>query len=229
RRRGGEMPEPTVACVEWQEHLAGWLVAQLDPTEEAALDDHLRVCAACRAEADSLLVVAAVSLGADPGGEPWEPTRDEAPPPDLGERIAARVAAERRRPVRRRLAIALVALAAVAALGVALRPGDASLDGERVVFALRPPGAEADAVVAADEGGSLVALTASGLDPDLTYSLWLTPPGGGYEERVAAGTFRPDSDGAVDVRLRSALPAAQTGRVWATTPGGDIALDTDAG
>lgn len=223
------MPEPTVACAEWQGHLAGWLVAQLDPAEEAALDRHLAACSACRAEAGSLLVVAAVSLGADPGGEPWQPALDDAPPPDLGERIAARVAAERRRPVRRRVAIALVAVAAAGALGVVLRPGDAAVDGEPVVFARRAPGVEAAAVVAAEDGGSLVALTASGLDPDLTYALWLTPPGGGYSERVAAGTFRPDPDGAVDVTLRSALPAARTGRVWATTPDGDIALDTNAG
>ena len=75
-------------------------------------------------------------------------------------------------------------------------------------------------------GGSLVALTAEGLDPKATYALWLTPPGGGYRERVAAGTFRPDSDGRVDVRLRSALPAEEMGRVWVTTPEGDIAMDT---
>lgn len=223
------MPEPSVACVEWQGHLAGWLVAQLDPAEEAALDDHLAGCAACRAEADSLLVVAAVSLGADLGGEPWEPELDEAPPADLGDRIASRVAAERRRPTRRRAVLALVAVAAAVVLGVALRPDDAALDGEPVVFSRRAPGVEAAAVVAAEDGGSLVALTASGLDPDLTYALWLTPPGGGYEERVAAGTFRPDADGEVDVELRSALPAADMGRVWATTPGGDIALDTQAG
>src|SRR5687768_8145091 len=90
------MPEPTEACAEWQEHLAGWLVAQLPPEEEAALGDHLATCPACRAEADSLLAVAAVSLGADPGAVPWRPTVDEPPPPDLADRIVARVARERR-------------------------------------------------------------------------------------------------------------------------------------
>ena len=70
-------------------------------------------------------------------------------------------------------------------------------------------------------------LTAEGLDPAVTYALWLTPPGGGYAERVAAGTFRPDEDGKVDVRLRSALPAEDAGRVWATTPEGQIVLDTE--
>ena len=61
---------------------------------------------------------------------------------------------------------------------------------------------EGEAVVAPYEGGSSeVQLTATGLDPDITYALWLTPPGGGYDERVPAGTFRPDEDGTVDVRL----------------------------
>ena len=45
---------------------------------------------------------------------------------------------------------------------------------------------------------------------------------------MAAGTFRPDGDGTVDVRLRSALPADEMGRVWATDPDGDVALDTEA-
>lgn len=223
------MPEPTRACDAWQEHLAGWLVAQLPPGDEAALLDHLDACPVCRAEADSLLAVTAVSLGADPGAVPWHPAVDEPPPADLADRIVACVAGERRGRWGRRAAMVLAGSAAVA-IGVAavvLITGDGQpLDGEQVAFASLAPGVEAQVVVAPEEGGSLVELTASGLDPDMTYALWLTPPGGGYPDRVAAGTFRPDEDGDVDVRLRSALPADQMGRVWATTPEGDIALDT---
>ncbi len=51
---------------EWQEDLAGWLVAQLPPDDEAALAAHLDGVPTCRAEADSLLAVAAVRLAADP-------------------------------------------------------------------------------------------------------------------------------------------------------------------
>ncbi len=56
---------------------------------------------------------------------------------------------------------------------------------------------------------------ATGLDPDVTYALWLSPPDGTWDDRVAAGTlddrvaagtFRPNEYGEVDVRLRSALP-----------------------
>jgi hypothetical protein len=119
------------------------------------------------------------------------------------------------------------AAAVVAAVVVLPGDDDGPLRGESVEFVRQVAGADASAVVAEDGDGSLVQLTARGLDPDVTYALWLTPPGGGYKDRVAAGTFRPDADGQVDVRLRSALPAEQMGRVWATTPEGDIALDTE--
>ncbi len=222
------MPEPPCACVGWQEHLAGWLVAQLGPDDEAALAAHIEGCARCRPEAESLLAVAAVALGADPGGEPWRPLRDVPPPDDLPDRIVARIAAERRKRWRRRAALALVGAAAAGALGVVLTPkGSPPLDGEPVTFVRLAPGVDAGATVAPDEGGAIVELVASGLDPDVTYALWLTPPGGGYPERVAAGTFRPDEHGDVEVRLRSALPAEEMGRVWATTPDGEIALDTE--
>ena len=112
-------------------------------------------------------------------------------------------------------------------LVVVTRDDAPTLDGEPVSFARVAPGVEAAATVAPDDAGSLVELTADGLDPAVTYALWLTPPGGGYPERVAAGTFRPDDDGRVDVTLRSALPAEETGRVWATTPEGQIVLDTE--
>ena len=96
-----------------------------------------------------------------------------------------------------------------------------------VEFVEAPPGVEVRAVVAADDDGALVELIASGLDPDVIYELWLSPPGGRWDDRVAAGTFRPDAEGDVDVRLHSALPAEDTGRVWATTSEGEVALDTE--
>lgn len=222
------MPEPVPACDGWQEHLAGWLVAQLPPGDEAALLDHLDACPVCRAEMDSLLAVTAVSLGADPGAVPWRPSVDEPPPADLADRIVARVASERRGRWGRRAAMVLAGAAAVAIGVLALRPdGRVPLQGEAVTFALRADDVEAAAVVAPEAGGSVVQLTASGLDPAVTYAVWLTPPGGGYAQRVPAGTFRPDADGEVDARLHSALPAEEMGRVWVTTPQGDIAFDTE--
>jgi len=226
------MAERPEACAEWRDDLAAWLVAQVAPEREVALADHLATCPACRAEAESLLAVAAVTLAVDPVAdvEPAQPGDDE-PPPDLGDRILARVAVERRGRARLRAGVA--ALAASAAVVVAIlvvRDGDDAgpLDGEPIEFARVPAGATVEAVVAEDEGdGSLVELVASGLEPDITYALWLSPPGGGWEDRIPAGTFRPDEDGQVDVRLRCALPAHDAGRVWATTPDGEVTLDTE--
>jgi hypothetical protein len=219
-----------LACPEWRDDLAGWLVAQLPPDREAALAAHLDGCDVCRAEAESLLAVAAVSLATDtdaPAAVGLEP-----PPRHLGERIVASVAAERRH--RSRLRAGFVVLAGAAATVVAVIAlgsgggGPEPLEGEEVAFAVVPPGGRAEAVLAADDGGgTVVELTATGLDPDVTYALWLTPPGGGWDDRVAAGTFRPDDDGTVDTRLRSSLPVEEYGRAWATTADGKIALDTE--
>jgi predicted anti-sigma-YlaC factor YlaD len=220
------MAEHPTACEAWQPALAGWLVADITPEEEAALEVHLATCAACRAEADSLLAVAAVSLGADPSrcDAPLA-----APPADLRERTLARVRRERRARQAGRLAMAMAAAAAAVLAAVVLVDGDdgpGQLQGEPIEFAVVPAGADASAVVADDGGGSAVQLTASGLEPDVTYALWLTPAGGGYADRVPAGTFRADADGAVDARLHSALAASEAARVWATTPDGQVALDT---
>ena len=63
------MAERPLACEAWQPTLAGWLMAQLPPEEEAQLVAHLEGCPACRAEADSLMHVAALTLGADAGAQ----------------------------------------------------------------------------------------------------------------------------------------------------------------
>jgi hypothetical protein len=219
------MAERPVACVEWQEDLAGWLMAQLPPDREALFVGHLESCPTCRAEAGSLLDVTAVSLAVDP-----DPVVDGAddPPADLGERIVATISAERR--TRRRVRSGLVALAGAAAAVVAIallqQDTPSPLRGEELVFTVVPSGAAVEGVVAPDADGSLVELVATGLDPQITYALWLSPPEGTWDDRIAAGTFRPEADGEVRVRLRCALPVDEYGRAWATTPDGKVALDT---
>jgi anti-sigma factor RsiW len=231
------MAERPEACSAWQEDLAGWLTADLAPDRETLLDAHLAGCATCRGEAESLLDVVALSLGAElapvPRTEPGEPQAVVGPPPELAERVASAVASERRARRRARLGVAAVAGAAAAAvLAVVLNLATDSAEppelvGEPVTFTVVPAGSEASALVAPEGEGSVLQLTATGLDPEVTYAMWLSPPGGGWDDRVAAGTFRPRADGTVDVRLPCALPAEDYGRAWATTPDGDIALDTE--
>jgi hypothetical protein len=225
------MPEPAsdrpLACEAWQPALAGWLMAQLEPDEERALAAHLTDCPTCRAEADSLLHVAALTLGADPGAM----AAAEPPPADLGDRIAARVRRERHARRVARLGVAISSAAAAVVVGVLITrdPGEPPLRGEPISFVREARGVEADAVLAAEESGSVIELDVTGLDPDTTYSLWLTPEGGDYEDRIPAGTFRPDEDGEVDVRLHCGLPADEMDRAWVTTPDGDVTLDTESG
>jgi len=219
------MGEHPTACLDWQDDLAAWVVAQIEPDREALFAAHLASCPACRGEATSLLAVTAVSLAADPEGPA---AGAEEPPAELGDRIVAGIAAERRtRRLVRAGMVALAGAAAVAALAVMVREDDpVPLQGESVAFTVVPSGATVDAIVADEAPGSVVQVVATGLDPDVTYALWLSPPEGTWDDRVAAGTFRPDEQGDVDVRLPCALPAEETGRIWATTPEGNIALDT---
>lgn len=223
--------EHPTACPEWQDDLAAWLMAQVRPEREALLDAHLRTCPTCQDEAQSLLAVTAVTLAADV--DPVDPAHDDAatvrPPAELGRRIDATIAAQRRRRWWSRAGLAAVAgAAAVLAVAVLVDdPGPDPVHGEPVAFAVMPPGASARAVVGAEADGSLVELVADGLEPATTYALWLSPPGATWEDRVAAGTFRTDEDGAVSARLACALPADLLGRVWVTSPEGEIALDTE--
>lgn len=234
------MAEHPMACTAWQEDLAGWLVAQLPPEREARLVEHLATCDACRQEADSLHGVAAVTLAGWPTEvEPNRPggTADGsvASPGDgsaaLAERALGVIRHERRaRHIVRAGLLTLVGGSLVLAVVLsAARVDDAAVEGTDVAFAVTPPGAAASAVIAEDDGASVVQLAATGLDPDVTYALWLSPPGGTLDDRVPAGTFRPDERGNVSVRLRSALPPERYDRAWATTSSGAVALDTRPG
>ncbi len=224
--------ERRTACHAWQHDVGAWVVAQIDPARERLFDAHRAECDACRHEAASLAAVAAVALGVDPARGRLDETEPiDAPESDLAARIGSAIASERRRRRARRLAAVAAAAAGVTAGAVlavaALRdPEPRPLRGEAVAFSVVPQGAAAAAVIAADGEGSIVQLVADGLDPGVTYALWLTRPGGTWDDRVPAGTFRPDAGGHVDVRLRCASAPDEYGRVWATTPDGEIALHT---
>ena len=219
------MAERPDACAEWQDDLAAWLVAQGSPEREAALEAHLAV------------------VRRVPGGG-RQPVRGRRrvprrrPDPGGGERARARRLtarrarrADRRRgsaasgaggPVRRAV---LVAAGGAAAAAVARgrqswccrRRRREPARGRRVRLrtvgdAARPWSRPTTAA------GRWCSSWPAASSPTSTYALWLTPPGGTYDDRVPAGTFRAEDDGTVDVRLRSMLDPDDVGRVWATTP-----------
>ncbi len=118
----------TESCREWREALGAHALGHLSTEKRAGLEAHLEGCMECRAEADSLALVARLLPYADPerfGGPA------PLPPAALGERIAAQIGTERRTGNRRwrlRLGLALSgATAAVAAVALAIfvLPGEA--------------------------------------------------------------------------------------------------------
>src|SRR5438477_10071904 len=86
-------------CRIWRERIGALVLGQLDPGEKAATEAHLDGCPDCRAEAEALAPVAALLERADPDRLAHAP----APPAGLGDRIARRIAAERRAARRRRV------------------------------------------------------------------------------------------------------------------------------
>ena len=122
------------------------------------------------------------------------------------------------------------AAAAAVVVGVVVTrdPGEPPLRGEPVSFVRQARGVDAMAVVAPeDERFDHRAPRQRASIPTRRTRCGSRRPAATTSDRVAAGTFRPDDDGEVEVRLRCALPAEEMGRAWATTPDGEIALDTE--
>jgi anti-sigma factor RsiW len=196
-----------------------------DPADDIALRAHLDGCAECRAELRELTLVARAlaAVGVEAlDAPPAEPSGT------LGPRVLARLAQERdtvrSRRVRRAFvgagALATVA-AAVVALVLAVGTGGGP-DGTRVVL----PGvggvrASATAILRADEAGTEVEMTVTGLDRGDYYWLWVTDEDG---DRLPAGTFR-GSDHPLDMRLTAALPLEKARRIWVTDGNDKVVLD----
>ena len=128
------------------------------PTRRRPSSRTSTTCATCRAEADSLLARRrpharrrrrATGAAAEP------------PPADLGDRIVARVARERRARRAGRLAVVMsgAAAAVVAAARDDAGPGRAAPSaGEPVAFVREAEGVDASAVVAPEDDGSIIEL-----------------------------------------------------------------------
>jgi hypothetical protein len=180
------------------------VLRQLDDTERAVTEAHLDGCPECRAEADALRSVAAVLSRADPD----RLTPVPAPPAHLGDRIARRIAVERRAARRRRVWLGLGlggAAAATAAVLIAVFVGGSTSTGpaETVAFRSLPNGSSAQATLESKPWGSAVNLRVRGFRPGTLCTVWLRRADG---TRVAAGSFRYVYDGESDeAELSSAV------------------------
>jgi len=175
----------------WRERLGAHVLGQLSDEERIATEAHLEGCPDCRAEANALSPMAAMLERADPDRLSPAP----APPPDLGDRIARRIAAERGVTRRRRLrfgfGLGAAAAAATAAVLLAI-----SLTGstptqqpnpETVAFKGLPKGVSVDASLESRAWGSDVSLHVRGFRPGTLCTVWLRRSDG---TKVPAGSFR---------------------------------------
>ena len=186
----------TEDCRIWRERIGALVLGQLDGDERGATEAHLDGCPACRAEADALAPVAAMLSRADP--ERLTPA--PAPPAYLGDRIARRIAAERRaarrRHVRLGLGLGAVAAAATAALLIAVvGSGPSSTPSETVAFRALPKEASAQATLESRPWGSTVNVRVRGFRPGTLCTVWLRRDNG---TKITAGSFRYVYDGESD-------------------------------
>jgi hypothetical protein len=186
----------TEDCRVWRERIGALVLGQLDEDERSATEAHLDGCPACRAEAAALAPVATMLSRADPK----RLTPAPAPPAYLGDRIARRIAAERRaarrRHVRLGLGLGAVAAAATAALLIAvLGSGSPSAPSETVAFRAMPNDASAQATLEPRPWGSAVNVRVRGFRPGTLCTVWLRRANG---TKVTAGSFRYVYDGESD-------------------------------
>jgi hypothetical protein len=177
-------------CRTWRERLGAYVLGQLSDSERTATEAHLEGCPACRAEADALSPMAVLLERADPDQLSPSP----APPADLGDRIARRIAAERGATRRRRLRLGfgLGAAAAAATAAVLLAVSlvgstPTPPQGQTVAFKGLPKGVSVDASLEPRAWGTDVSLHVSGFRPGTLCTVWLRRSDG---TKVPAGSFR---------------------------------------
>jgi Putative zinc-finger len=194
----------TESCRGQRESLGAYVLGHLSDEERTAIKAHLEGCPACRAEADSLALVAHLLPHADP--ERFGPAPQ--PPAALGRRIAAQIGAERRTSWRRRrlrLGLALSGAGAAvvaAALAIFVLAGSgAPAPEQRVAFRSLPPGVKIAATLEPQSFGTEIRMYVSGISSGTLCRVSMRGPGGA----VSAGTFRYRWDRDESVMLSSAL------------------------
>lgn len=198
-------------CRDWRELLGVYALGRLEGDERAGLEAHLEGCAQCRAELALLQPVARMLPHADP--ERFESAPQ--PPPELGARIAATIAGERKQTEtrRRRRVFGGFALGgATAALAAAVLAifvlGGGSGGGEpakQVKFASQ--GVTIDATLEPHAYGTEIRMYVHGVESGTLCKVSLRGPGG---VSYPAGTFRYRWGEDSEAVLSSALDLSRT-------------------
>lgn len=222
----------TESCREWRASLGAYALGDLPADERAALEAHLDGCADCREEVRSLTGVARLLPYADPAHFGPAPT----PSPELGERIAATIGAERRTTVRRRrrvgLALGGAVAAAAAVLALIVLPGGGGAPQQHVDFAGLPSGVHIGATLEPHAFGTEIHMYVSGMRSGTLCRVFLRGPGGA---KVPAGTFRyrwgDDSEAvlssALDLSRTTAIGVHAGNRIFIAPVGRTAAAATD--
>ena len=206
-------------CREWRELLGAYALGHLEGDERAGLEAHLEGCAGCREELAALAPVAKMLPHADPARFGPAPQ----PPPELGQRIAATIAAEKRQAEkkrRRRLfgGFAFGGVAAAAATAVLLLfvfGGDGGQGpAQQVRFANLPEGISIDATLEPHAYGTEIHMYVHGVPSGTLCRVWLRGP---KDVSYPAGTFRYRWGDDSDAVLSSALDLSRTRAVVVDT------------
>jgi hypothetical protein len=196
-------------CRDWRELLGAYALGQLEGDERAGLEAHLDGCAQCREELALLAPVARMLPHADP--ERFESAPQ--PPPELGARIAATIAGERRQAEKRRRRLfggfalgGATAVLAAAVLAIFVLGGDGGGEPEQhVSFASR--GVSIDATLEPHAYGTEIRMYVHGVASGTLCRVSLRGPGG---VSYPAGTFRYRWGDDSEAVLSSALDLSRT-------------------
>jgi anti-sigma factor RsiW len=207
-------------CREWRELLGAYALGHLEGDERAGLEAHLDGCARCREELAALQPVALMLPHADPARFGPAPQ----PPPELGQRVAATIAAERERGERRRrrrlfggFALGGATAAAVAAVLLLFVFGGGDGNGgpeQQVRFANLPEGITIDATLEPHSYGTEIHMYVHGVPSGTLCRVWLRGANGAS---YPAGTFRYRWGDDSDAVLSSALDLSRTRAVVVDT------------
>jgi Putative zinc-finger len=187
----------------------------LPAAEEAALRQHIAVCAGCEKELASLTSVVSALRSADLS---WVDHTSSLPIVPTGRNLELaifdRIDAERRRVRMRRLVVSVAAsvlLIGGIVAGLALR---SSPPGDGLYVAMNYPlGGKANVELTEKKWGTEIQVRTQGVPAGVTWGVWLERPDG---SRVPAGSFTSVANEPMTLRLSSALQARKATAIGMT-------------